>query len=188
MPLVRITPALGYAHGHIESLLIQMGLNVPSPRRPDGIVQMEMSEAQIATFQLRGNAHRVERLNGADLQAPSAEAAAAAAPAGSPAPAAVPEVESPFITLACPICGREVNLVRAMMPGGAAELDCSECGGHLIIEHFAIAKAKVRVPTKDEVLKAGYGEEAADRIIAEQTRLAEWVEAGKPVKEFVPQG
>jgi len=186
MPIVRITPALGYAHGHIESLLIQMGLNVPSPRRPDGIVQMEMSEAQIATFQLRGNAHRVERLHGEETQAPTE--APAPAPAGSPAPAAVPEVESPFITLACPICGREVNLVRAMMPGGNAELDCSECGAHLIIEHFAIAKAKVRVPTKDEVLKAGYSEEAADRIIAEQTRLAEWVEAGKPVKEFVPQG
>ena len=53
---IRITPAYGYVHGHIETLLIRLGITPPA-RRPDGIVEMDMSEAQIGAFQLTGNAH-----------------------------------------------------------------------------------------------------------------------------------
>ena len=69
---VRITPALGYAHGHIETLLIQLGINPPTPRRADGLVIMDLSEAQVAAFQLKGNAHRIERLPDAPVEAAAA--------------------------------------------------------------------------------------------------------------------
>ena len=59
---VRISPAGGYAHGHIETLLIQLGIAPPSPRDPDGIVVMELTQAQLDAFSLRGGAHRVEIL------------------------------------------------------------------------------------------------------------------------------
>lgn len=56
---VRITPAGGYAHGHIETVLIQIGIT-PPPRQPDGVVEMELSQSQLDTFRLRGGAHRVD--------------------------------------------------------------------------------------------------------------------------------
>lgn len=58
---VRITPAGGYAHGHIETLLIQLGIT-PPPRHPDGIVEMELTQGQLDMFSLRGGAHKVEKL------------------------------------------------------------------------------------------------------------------------------
>jgi len=58
---VRITPAGGYAHGHIETLLIQLGIT-PPPRHPEGIVEMELTQAQVDAFQLKGGAHRVQIL------------------------------------------------------------------------------------------------------------------------------
>lgn len=59
---VKLTPARAYAHGHIETLLGQIGVAPPVPRRPDGIVIVEMTEQQLATFQLKGGAHGVERI------------------------------------------------------------------------------------------------------------------------------
>ena len=58
---VRISPAGGYAHGHIETLLIQLGITPPA-RQPDGIVEMELTQQQLDSFRLRGGAHKVEIL------------------------------------------------------------------------------------------------------------------------------
>ena len=142
---IRITPAYGYVHGHIETLLIRPGITPPA-RSPDGIVELEMSEAQVATFQLTGNAHRIERLADSEAAAPVAEAPAPPAPA-PPAPA----VDSPFVALTCPVCRNEFNLVKAMLPGGSSvEMNCSKCGAQLTVEHakkqFKIVEANPRVP------------------------------------------
>ena len=56
---VRITPAVAYAHGHIEKTLLEIGVRHPAPR-PDGIVEMELTPLQLSQFQLRGGAHKVE--------------------------------------------------------------------------------------------------------------------------------
>jgi len=138
--LVRITPALGYAHGHIETLLIQMGLTVP-PRRPDGVVEIEMSEAQIERFQLRGNAHKLERIATGEIT--SMWPVEAPPP---PAPVAPPAAESLFVSLACPACGNDFNLVKALAPNGSVETNCAKCGANLTIEHFAIVDCNPRVP------------------------------------------
>ncbi len=87
---VRITPARAYAHGHIETLLIQMGVTPPSPRSKDGTVEVELSEQQLATFQLRGSAHKVER------RLPDA-ATSPAPPPPAPVPQAAPAIEVPTV-------------------------------------------------------------------------------------------
>lgn len=58
---VKITPAHGYIPGHVETTLMQMGVTPPA-RTPDGTVTMELSEAQIEKFALRGGSHKIERL------------------------------------------------------------------------------------------------------------------------------
>lgn len=87
---VRITSARAYAHGHIETLLIQMGVTPPSPRSKDGTVEVELSEQQLATFQLRGSAHKVER------RLPDA-ATSPAPPPPAPVPQAAPAIEVPTV-------------------------------------------------------------------------------------------
>lgn len=86
---VRITSARAYAHGHIETLLIQMGVTPPSPRSKDGTVEVELSEQQLATFQLRGSAHKVERLPDA--------ATSPSPPPPAPVPQAAPAIEVPTV-------------------------------------------------------------------------------------------
>jgi hypothetical protein len=133
MPRVRISPALGYAHGHIDSLLIQDGITPPTPRRPDGIVEMDLTEAQVARFQLRGNAHRIQWLtDGQPAEQTPAPAEAA--------PAAI-EADSAFVTLQCPFCGREFNLIKALVSGGSTGTECLNCLAKMQIENFKIVRA-----------------------------------------------
>ena len=135
---VRIIPAHGYVHGHAENLLLQQGIAVPV-RRPDGIVEVDLTEQQIATFQLKGNAHRLERLAEGDVSAP----AAAPVPQAAAAPVA-PVVESAFVTLECPLCHSEFNLVKMLAPGGNVETNCSQCGAFLTIEGFNVTTAQAK--------------------------------------------
>ncbi len=86
---VKILPARAYAHGHIETLLIQMGVTPPSPRSKDGTVEVELSEQQLATFQLRGSAHKLERLPDA--------ATSPSPPPPAPVPQAAPAIEVPTV-------------------------------------------------------------------------------------------
>ena len=86
---VRITPATAYSHGHIEKTLVQCGIT-PPPSRADGVVEMELSEYQLSQFQLRGDAHHVERL-------PDVVLLAEVAPAFR-----VPSVEEVMDLIACP--------------------------------------------------------------------------------------
>lgn len=178
---VRITPARGYAHGHIETLLIQIGITPPAPRHPEGLVIMDLTEAQIATFQLKGNAHRVERL-------PEAEAAgvasAAPAPDPTPAPVSIPAPNAAFVSLQCPICDGEFNVATAMLPQGAVTIDCVRCGALLMLEGRKIVGSRMKVPTLQLVTAAGYSDEAAAKIVARQQDMADWVAAGKNLADF----
>jgi len=166
---IRITPAYGYVHGHIETLLIRQGITPPA-RRPDGIVELEMSEAQVATFQLTGNAHKIERLADSEAPAPVAEAPA---PSPAPAPAAAPVADSPFVALTCPVCANEFNLVKAMLPGGSSVvMNCSKCGAQLTVEHankqFEIVDALKRIPAALERIDHGLGDRTSrDQLVRE---------------------
>ena len=119
---VRITPALAYAHGHVENVLIRIGCNPPSPRRPDGIVEMDLTEAQIQQFQLIGNAHHVERLpEGANGEP------AAAAPIVIPTPAET--------NIVCPVCnqvGYTIAHDGTPIPD-VIRAECGNCGALLMI-------------------------------------------------------
>jgi predicted nucleic acid-binding Zn ribbon protein len=163
---IRITPAHGYVHGHIETLLIRQGITPPA-RRPDGIVELDMSEAQIAAFRLTGNAHKIERLADSEAPAPVAEA-----PAPPPAPA--PAADSPFVALTCPVCANEFNLVKAMLPGGSSVvMNCSKCGAQLTVEHaekqFEIVDALKRIPAALERIDHGLGDRASrDQLVPPQ--------------------
>ena len=101
-------------------------------------MELDLTEAQIATFQLRGNAHKLERLADSAAPAPVVEAAAPPPPA--------PVADSPFVALECPICQKEFNLVKMLAPGGSVETFCTQCGAALTIEHFTIVEANPRIP------------------------------------------
>ena len=187
---VRIHPAMAYAHGHIENVLIQIGIT-PPVRRPDGVVEIDLSEAQITQFQLRGNAHRVERVQ-EGTQSP-AVAVPPAAPAA--APVAAPAAEKPtFATVVCPWCAKDNNIVIALAPaGGTFELGCSHCGKPILVNRigdvFEVEKPApippaIVIPTLEETVKAGYSKEAGAKIIERQTKLKAWVDAGNSAETF----
>lgn len=100
---IRITPAQwGYIHGHIEQTLSEMGVT-PPPRRPDGVVEMELSQLQIDAFQRRGSAHRLEILPDD--------------PPPAPAPPAPPTFEEAF---AQAITTPELPIPEALRPNHGA--------------------------------------------------------------------
>jgi hypothetical protein len=140
---------------------------------------MDLSEAQIAAFQLKGNAHRIERLPDAPVEA------AAAAPQ---APVIeMPKPPSDLVTMACPICKQEFHIVRAMAPDGNAEVVCSQCNAKLTVEHFTVTGTRptsVETPTLQQVKEAGYSDEAAKGIVARQEKLAQWVKDGNTIESF----
>jgi hypothetical protein len=128
---------------------------------------MDLTEAQITSFQLIGNAHHVERLPDGPIEAP------AAAPA--PAPVPVPTVK-------CPLCQSGV----AIAPGSPDVFgtDCGNCGAHLLIgtdaskggERFIMASepgtktsplpVSLGPPqTVQELMAQGYSKKDAKRIV-----------------------
>lgn len=59
---LRFHPAPGIADGNAARLLRLAGVQVVTYNE-DGSCDAEVSEAQLAQFQLKGSAHRVERLD-----------------------------------------------------------------------------------------------------------------------------